>query len=603
MASDRCSSFKGPELTHSPIVLGDSGWYSASYRLILLISVLSVMITSSPDPSLADQPRSLLIVTIDTLRADFIGGYGHPHVHTPTIDRLLQQALCLTMVFAETPLTLPAHTSLMTGESVVNHGITGNLGYRVPDTMTTLAERCLVRGYRTAAFISGYPLKTQFGLQQGFELYDDHLEWVSQLGELPERRGYLTAAAACDWARAANLSERPYFVWIHLYDPHDPYLAKPLYLDPHYPLSSSEYAAEVSAVDRALELICNKFLTGPDQPLLVVVGDHGESLNEHGERTHGILLSDATLHVPCLLRDRAEPGERNKVWPELLSLAHLGSALTALVEGGALRPVLMERLRGAEVLPLVSLYPLHTYRWHSLKGLRGVDWKLVDDGEQLFFDLLLEPQELRAWASLPRLNNPELLQKVRELDIVGNPTRTQPDEEMLEQMASLGYLGGNLTSIKPTEALPKPRTQITLTPIIEQAVRDVRANRFEEARKALAAIYDRDSGNPVINNNLGLALLGLGLHDAAVPYLERAVVCDPTDARLQNNLGTGYKRVGKNQQARQAFEAAITSDPLFWPAYFNLGKLLWDQGLKSEAQPYLDKASEDAELRTLIDQF
>jgi arylsulfatase A-like enzyme len=251
------------------------------------------------------EQQNLLVITIDTLRADRLGCYGFGLAHTPAIDRLASEGVRCTDATTAAPITLPAHCSLMTGLYPPAHGVRDNGNYALGPEAQTLAERLRAAGYRTGAFISAAVLARRYGLDQGFEVYDDDL-WAEDqpaLFMIRERPGARTADRALAWLQdwATNASKAPFFLWVHLFDPHQPYDTASFDLAA---LAPTAYDAEIAEADRAVGRIVEWLRRHDvlDDTLVVLTADHGESLGEHGELTHGVFIYDATIRVPLVWR-------------------------------------------------------------------------------------------------------------------------------------------------------------------------------------------------------------------------------------------------------------------------------------------------------------
>ena len=252
----------------------------------------------------------MLLVTIDTLRADHLGCYGRQAAMTPTIDALARRGVRFATAVAHAPLTGPSHASILTGRTPLGHGFRNNSGFVLAPAVSTAAEDFRQAGYRTAAFVSGFPLDRRFGFDRGFDTYDDHLPRGNDLRRTPyvERTADATTGAVLRWLQPSSHppgQPRPWFLWVHYYDPHAPY--EPPAADLAERFRATPYDGEVAFVDRELGRLFEALATTRemDHTLVLLTSDHGESLGEHGEATHGIFIYDATLRVPWVM---AGPG-------------------------------------------------------------------------------------------------------------------------------------------------------------------------------------------------------------------------------------------------------------------------------------------------------
>ncbi|HKB17098.1 MAG TPA: sulfatase, partial [Planctomycetota bacterium] len=240
-------------------------------------------------------PANVLLVTIDTLRADHVGAYGWPYAETPNLDALARAGARFAEAYTPVPYTLPAHASLLTGTLPPRHGVRDNGRQSLPDSATTLAEWLAARGFATGAFVGAFPLERRFGLSQGFGVYDDELGAPGDAFSIAERRGEEVVSRALRWIGG---SAEPFFAWVHLFDPHAPYAA-PAPFGARF--AARPYDGEVAYADACLGRLVEGLGTRRERTLLVVTADHGESLGEHGEATHGLTLYEPAVHVPLLL--------------------------------------------------------------------------------------------------------------------------------------------------------------------------------------------------------------------------------------------------------------------------------------------------------------
>jgi arylsulfatase A-like enzyme len=390
----------------------------------------------------------VLLITLDTTRADRVGCYGYARAQTPTLDALAASGMRFTRAFTNVPLTLPAHATLMTGLLPPEHGIHLNGGNRLPDRLPTLAQVLSEHGYRTAAFVASSILAERFGLHRGFQVYSDDMSRRLRAGDAWEME--TPADVVCDralgWLRVHGAS--PFFLWVHFFDPHLPYEPPDAYSSSH----REPYDGEISFMDAQVGRLVT-FLKdeGLDRTTLVVaVGDHGEAFGEHEETGHGRFLFNTTLHVPLLL---SLPGRlpESRVVDDVVSLVDLARTILDVVGldaprtmGG--RSVLKAAGRGrgcygetafrAVDLGQDPVYSLTTRRW-----------KLILGPETVLFDLEQDPRELTDLASA----QPQTARRLEAMlaDARNRMTRVRapalkPDEETIRALESLGYAGGGV---------------------------------------------------------------------------------------------------------------------------------------------------------------
>jgi arylsulfatase A-like enzyme len=360
-------------------------------------------------PIRRDPGLSVLLVSIDTLRADALGAYGNKTVATPWIDRLAREGVRFDKVHAHNVVTLPSHTNILSGRLPLQTGVRDNSGYRYPAGEPTLATELKKAGWRTGAFVSAFVLDSRFGLDAGFETYDDRLGGAETSSlrafMVPERPGPATVAAARRWLDGARGSRT--FCFVHIYEPHFPYEPPPPF-DERF--RGDPYHGEVSAADAALEPLLRPILEqgAAARTLVVLTSDHGESLGEHGEMTHGVFAYEATLHVPLILwapgilpagQAMGTPVRHVDLMPTILDA--LGQAPSEGLAGRSLLP-LVARERGAESPDYFeALSASLNQGWAPLRGVVKGSLKYIDLPLPELYDLASDPASPAAGRSPP----------------------------------------------------------------------------------------------------------------------------------------------------------------------------------------------------------
>ena len=398
-----------------------------------------------------------MLVSIDTLRADALGAYGNRTAATPWIDRLAREGVRFDRAHAHNVVTFPSHSNILSGRLPLQHGVRDNSGYRYPAGEPTLATELKKAGWRTGAFVSAFVLDSRFGLSAGFDTYDDRLGGAETSAEraflVPERRGAYTVAAALRWL-AAERGART-FSFVHLYEPHFPYEPPPPF-DERF--RSDPYHGEVAAADAALEPLLRPILEkgAAARTLVVLTSDHGESLGEHGEMTHGVFAYEATLRVPLVLW---APGILPAGRTIETAVRHVDIMPTILDALGRAAP---EGLAGRSLLPLVARErgePAPVYfealsaslnqGWAPLRGVIKGGLKYVDLPLPELFDLNSDPTEAKNLVA----TRPEDLEVLRALlgrfraDDRGSSRRSE-SAATLEKLRALGYVGGGAAVVK-----------------------------------------------------------------------------------------------------------------------------------------------------------
>ncbi|MCP4662482.1 MAG: sulfatase-like hydrolase/transferase [bacterium] len=415
----------------------------------MILAILTVLGCSDLGPSPAPH---VLVITLDTARADRFSYAGDSPVATPNVDALAAEGTAFLQAVTPAPITLAAHASLLTGQLPTHHGVRNNGTYRLAAEAVTLGELLRDRGYRTAAFVGSSVLDHQYGLDQGFDHYDDLMPSRDQgPGFYPERPGGAVVEAAL--SRLAQHDRTPTFTWVHLFDPHIPY-APPEPERSQY--AASLYDGEIAYSDRVVGTLLDGYrrLDLLDDTIVVFTSDHGESLGAHGELTHGAFLFDATVRVPLVIRvpglDQVGRVESQVHLADILPTVAeiLGLSIPEDIQGTSLVPL----MRGLAETPgteaprtayLETFLPLENYGWFRLWGVRTEDWKLVSGTYPELFDLQADPEELADVAA----GHPELtrdLSRVLQRDFpdraAGAGQRFDPGEATRRQLSALGYL-------------------------------------------------------------------------------------------------------------------------------------------------------------------
>jgi len=555
-----------------------------------------------PGPAAGDDRANLLLVTVDTLRPDALGWIGGG-ARTPEIDRLAAEGFRFPAAVAPVPLTLPSHTSLMTALVPPRHGVRDN-GRLVGPGAATLAEALTGAGYATAAFVSGFPLSAEFGLDRGFAVYDDRL--TAGEGAWLERPAAETTRAAAAWLAGAA---EPWALWVHYYDPHYPYEPPPGLAGPG---PHGAYDGEVAAVDRALgELL--RAAEGRSGPLLTVfTADHGESLGEHGEGTHGFFVYDATVLVPLAVRlpGRVEPGESRAparlvdVAPTVLELLGLPPlADESEIDGRSLAPLLAGTPGAAEPGPayVETRQPWTSYGWAPLAGVRDAGYKLISAPRPELYDLRRDPGEtenLLADGAAPR---PDAAAAARRLRAALRAVEARPpaaaeaagDPETLARLAALGYVGGgDPPADEPPPGLPDPKDRIALREALTEADERLRRDRPAEALALFERVLAEEPANRFALSRSGIALRRLGETDRAAERLRRAAAADPAQPETRAALAEALLAAGRAEEAADAWAEVVRLQPRRASAWSNLGAALGRAGRPADAVAAMERALE-----------
>jgi arylsulfatase A-like enzyme/Flp pilus assembly protein TadD len=566
---------------------------------------------------------NVLLITIDTLRVDRVGAYGNGSGLTPALDRLADSGLRFAEAYTPVPMTLPAHASILTGLEPFSHGIRNNTSFRLGDT-PTLATLLRRAGYRTGAFVGAVVLSARFGLNRDFDIYDDRYGHSGGRADfrVAERRAEQVIKPATEWILSSDHS-RPWFAWIHLYDPHAPYEAPPGYARGREP-----YDAEVAYTDamigRGLEAL--RSAGQLDRTIVVAVADHGESLGEHGEATHGLFAYDATLHVPLIVtapgihpRVVRAPVSTVDVVPTVLEL--LGIAVPGDLDGRSLLTAEDSGTRRARALYFEALDANLTRGWAPLTGITIDGWKYIDLPIPELYDIRRDPRELNNAATRNRDTLQVLQARLKDVASSHKPApdaiKATIDAETGRRLASLGYIGSaDASARKPFTAADDPKNLVAVNEAFYAAIndenhgrsdsaltllRDVIAKRpdFLAARMSAAAILGSTgraveavallqstpgaSSSAETQTQLGLAFEAAGNFAQAAQCLERAVRLREGEVETLNSLGVVYTRLHRFNEARRLFRQILGSDPRAPEIWNNVGILELTAGNRPKA--------------------
>jgi arylsulfatase A-like enzyme/Flp pilus assembly protein TadD len=523
---------------------------------------------------------NLLLVTIDTLRADRVGVYGSAAGATPTLDELARNGVRFADVTAHTPLTLPSHATILTGLLPTEHGLRLNGVGRLPETVATLATAARGAGYRTGAFVGAFVLARRFGLDRGFVVYDDEVDSPDGAQSFEaERRGDRVVDRALSWLAApAGESPPPFFLWVHLFDPHTPY-APPSEWRERYP--GHPYDAEVAFADHQLGRLRGLL---PPKTVVAVAADHGEGLGEHGERTHGLLLYQSTLRVPWVVS--APPLLRSgHVVRDPVGLVDLAPTLAGLLgwslPGRDLTPAMLDRTPPGPIdLYAETEYPA-TFGWAPLAALRAGRWKaIVGPSRTDLFDLAADPGETRDAAQSDRRTARSLAERVatRRAEATSSASAPGPlDEETRARLAALGYVAPSGRGSGEGSARD-PRDAVGAFSDYELGHDDLLSGRPHAAAERLGPLVEGDPANPVFRAALGRAYSQTGRADQALALLRQAVALAPEDAQAWFNLGTASHQHGRLDEAERALAEAARLDPDWSEPWNGLGLVALRRG-------------------------
>jgi arylsulfatase A-like enzyme/Tfp pilus assembly protein PilF len=618
---------------------------------VLALTGLVALGCGSREPDL-----NVLILSLDTTRADRFGAYGLAEARTPNFDRFsTERAVRFERAMTAVPVTFPSHSTIMTGTYPVFHGVHDNDYYRLDDRVTTLAEILGEKGFSTAAFLAAYPLDSQVNLSQGFDLYDDDFQedWtpLELRGRTPlafgflERKSNQVNLAVERWLERQGGEQ--FFLWVHYFDPHQPYDAAPPY-DSQFP--GSPYDAEIAFMDEnfgnLLAMLEERELL--ERTVVVIVGDHGEAMRQHGEPTHASYIYDSTMNVPLWVAapNVGSPGtsvpavvRTIDIAPTVLDL--LGMEPTEDMQGKSLRPLLEEPARSWNEPALIeSYYTQFQFGWAPLRGLIDDGWKYIEGPMPELYDLSSDPEEVTNLLGQNPEKGAAMADRLHRLwgrmsaNDQGRSAVTTRDDETQRKLAALGYLGGVGSTGTRARKFPTPSDLASMPNPMEQALalshinfsyELLRTLRFEEALSVARAGLQIDPRNSRLQLTAARAAAAMGLYEQAEEAIQKARALDPDSPEGLELLGrihlqrgdsraavsalseslrlgatrretlalaaTAFAAEGETDKAIEHYEAALELDPDV-NVRMNLVTLLVQQERWEEAREQLQKAQE-----------
>ena len=622
--------------------------FSAIVALSLVIAGCSRRPESGKEEG-ATTPRTdmnILLITIDTLRADHLSCYGSKSVATSAMDALAARGVRFAQAIAQVPLTAPSHASILTGTYPQIHKVRDMGGFVLDKHVPTLAGILSEAGYQTAAFVGSAVLNHNYGLDRGFSKYSDEMQDEKSPQKTPgvvaEVRGDVVTRRTLDWlelylkSSSGTTPAKNFFVWSHYYDPHFPY-------DPPEPYKTQyakdPYGGEVAYADhevgKLISWLSESGLGG--KTLVVIVADHGESLGEHGEYTHGVFLYDSTVHIPLMVAGPGVP-QGKVVTQQVRSIDilptitdFLGLAPGSMAQGVSLKPVITEG-RGvrSNYCYMETLYPKTAMGWSELRGMRTDDWKLIVAPKPELYRIANDRGEATNVVGRYPADADHLQKKVWE--VAGPPTkveRLEPqlvDEERRRELNALGYVSSGQRTLYIDMSGPDPKDRVEVLGVLQRASDAANHDRWKEAAPLLEGISRKDPTNPLIYTTLQmcyermgqfgkveeicnraldnkvendeiLAELGeiqlrRGNLDRAVQYMEKATKLNPGNLQNMDNLATAYLQTGRLGDCQRVLEAILAQNDRHGMAHNVFGILEIQRSRFGEARRHLEMATQ-----------
>ena len=570
---------------------------SLMYRWLFIFWFVAGATAATSAPARASVPPNVVLITLDTVRADRMGFLGSPRRLTPNLDALARQSVVFTHAYSQVPLTTASHATILTGTYPQFHKVS-DFGIPLAQDLPYAPSIFKRRGYRTAAFVGSLVLdpnsRSAPGFDRGFDTFDAGFH-RRRPGEnryqAIERRGGEVVAHALAWL--SQHPRRPFFIWVHLYDAHDPY-------DPPEPYksryASAPYDGEIAYVDSAVGKFLNQLRVRGlyDGAVIAVMADHGEALGEHGEATHGIFLYDETIQVPLLFKLPKErsAGKRIETHAQLVDvlptiLRAVGIAIPPQVQGQSLltmlRPPPAKEGAGQEQTALPdrpayseSDYPHRTFGWSSLHALRTGKYLFIDAPRKELYDQSVDPKSehnLSATSAAVADTLASQLDAFRQrTSSAGEAPSVSADPELQEKLSALGYVSDSTSSpmlgIKDTGADPKDKVEVVN--LLHQAEMFKEDMRFQEAVPLLEQVITLEPHLPIAYLQLGTALTSLKQYGKALPVLHKAVEMRPDLIIPRYQLGSALFETGDFAAAAVELEAIVSRSPSWGEAHFLL---------------------------------
>lgn len=556
---------------------------------------------------------NVVLMTLDTTRADHLACYGYPDVKTPNLDALAGRGVLFEQAATSSPLTLPAHCSIMTGMYPTYHGVRVNGNTALSQEQTTIAEVLSSRGYQCGAFIGAFVLDGRWGLDQGFQHYDDEFDLRKykhiDLGAV-QRPGREVMDAALAWLDGKKAG--PFFAWIHLYDPHAPYEPPEPYYSEYSPrgrvgLYDGEIASMDNQIGRALTWLNENGLD--EKTIVVLIGDHGEGLGSHGEGTHGYFIYDYAAHVPLIVATplpnlkgvRVSSQVRGvDVFPTILGL--LGLEAPAAVQGRSALPLMGHPKSGKEDPAYgESMAPNIQFGWSPLRFLRTTRYKYIDAPRAELYDIARDADEQINLIG----DRPEIARRMKaELErLTAETSRGAPapqaanlDRETVERLAALGYVGTPTSAKKSSNRDPRPladpKDKLPVFISIQLAGELITDGQYAEAASKLEAAVTGEETMPQALLQLATCYTELGRTEDAKAKLDSVLKDDPENVQALISLANLLLREGQTEDVLALCKRTLSVDERNVQAYMLMGEVYMSRQDHAEALPYLEKAVE-----------
>ena len=556
-------------------------------------------------------PVNVVLITLDTVRADHLGAYGYAGAKTPNLDALAASGARFDDAVSSSPITGPAHAGILTGRYPARFGVRDNATTPLPESAVTLAEMLRAGGYDTGGFIGAFILDRAYGFAQGFETFDGFTRVDSGNEANAERPASAVMDAALAWL-SSRAADRPFFLWVHLYDPHLPYASPSPYAEA---FADRPYDGEIAYTDAQIGRLIGALQQrdGGDRTMIVALADHGESLGEHQEADHGVFVYEPVIRVPWIV---AGPGVRGgttikeqvrtiDLAPTVLNAVHV--AMPDGLDGVSLLPLLKGETRTAPPTAYAeSYYARFHYGWSELRAVRADGWKAIDAPRPELYNLKEDPGELRNLYETQRSMADRMIAEASRVEqeltreAAGSPsgggpaTPATPDAETLQRLRSLGYVGTAAVALPTGQRGPDPKDRIAAQRQFESAmsdaVRDLRERRTAAAVDKLRRLTAINNSSYDLHEFLGEAYQTLGRLPEALGEYEYAALLNPRSSAPLLSAAEVHLAMGELARARQRLDQAAAISPGSFDVSVVSGRLLESEGRLAESLAAYEQA-------------
>ena len=568
-----------------------------SIRPIILTILFCALILPILSCSTLKKPvvDRVILITLDTTRADHLACYGYGKIETPNIDSFAREGMLFTNAVCQVPLTLPSHATIMTGLYPPEHGVRYYSGYLLKDDFDTIAEILHGQGFMTGAVVSAYPVTRKFGLAQGFESYDDVFDTEEE--EMPglppkiEKRASITIDSSIGWI--TRNKDQKFFLWIHLYDPHADYEPPPPFSEKY---RDSLYDGEIAYMDSEIGRLW-QFLKSEelwDDTFIIMLGDHGEGLGEHRELTHSSLLYDTTMRIPLIMKGKALPENRRiddvaatiDIVPTILDC--LSIPLPSGLKGKSLLEFAKGNTQGQRDIYMETLSPRINFGWSELFAVRRGKWKFIQGPVPELYDIEKDPGEAADLIDQETGVADELareltqMEKGFELMAKGSSQTAMIDDESRDALLSLGYVSSSLSKEKKKQN-KNPRDFVFLEDDLKKCPIAFNKKDYGEAIKICDSVLRIDPENKGAHQFKAWALMRTGKEEAAIDQLKKLLGIYADDMQGPRMLYKFYMKKKMFAEAEQVIRKALEYYPDSHMYCFDLAVCFYTQHRINEA--------------------